>query len=347
MTAISIALELVDRGLAPDAAIRAGIRRIIERRLREEHEPDPARLAARIAAFAQARSEGPIAIDTGLANEQHYEVPTAFYRHVLGRHLKYSSALWNDGVTTLDDAEAAMLACAVERAALADGQRVLELGSGWGSLTLWMARAFPRSRIVAVSNSRTQKAWIDGVAAAEGLANVEVITADMNAFDAPGTFDRVVSVEMFEHMRNWQALLARIARWLTADGRLFLHIFTHRRYAYPYEVRHGSDWMAAHFFRGGIMPSDDLLYQFADLLTVEAHWRVSGTHYQRTAEAWLANLDRHRAAIDPILEAAYGRARAPMWRRRWRVFFMACAELWGWNHGQDWIVSHYRLRRAG
>jgi cyclopropane-fatty-acyl-phospholipid synthase len=209
-----------------------------------------------------------------------------------------------------------------------------------------MARRFPHSRIVAVSNSRSQKAWIEERARSRGLGNVRVITADMNTFEAPGSFDRIVSVEMFEHMRNWRALLANVVRWLADEGRIFIHIFTHQRYAYLYEVRDRSDWMAEYFFTGGIMPSDRLIYEFGDLVSVIRHWQVSGVHYQRTAEAWLANMDRHRAEIWPILERTYGRANARRWWVRWRVFFMACAELWGYRDGSEWGVSHYLLRKA-
>jgi cyclopropane-fatty-acyl-phospholipid synthase len=339
-------VRLLEANILPDAVIRAGIRRIVASRLREQGEADPAGLLARRRQFARDRSTGPIAIDTAAANAQHYEVPTDFYRHVLGRHLKYSSAWWDATATTLDDAEARMLALTAERAHLANGQRVLELGCGWGSLSLWMARSYPGSEVVGVSNSRTQKEWIDAQSAAEGLTNLRIITADMNVFDAPGTFDRVVSVEMFEHMRNWRALLTNISRWLRDDGQLFIHIFTHRRYAYPYDVRDPSDWMAAYFFSGGIMPSDDLLEEFVDLFSIDEHWQVSGTHYQQTAEAWLANMDSHRAEIWPLFARTYGEAEVRRWWVRWRVFFMACAELWGWNQGNDWIVSHYRLSKV-
>ena len=340
-----LTVRLLEADLLPDAVVRAGIRRICQSRLDEQ------RAAAQaderdIKAFVAERSAGPIAMATADANAQHYEVPTAFYRIVLGAHLKYSSGWWDAETRTLDDAEARMLALTCERAELVDGQRVLELGCGWGSLSLWMARHYPSSEIVGVSNSRTQKAWIDEQAARRGLTNLRIITADMNQFEAPGTFDRVVSVEMFEHMRNWRALLSKVSRWLAGDGRVFIHIFTHRRYAYPYEVRDASDWMAAYFFTGGIMPSDRLLYEFPDLFTVEDHWRVNGTHYARTANAWLANMDRHRAEIWPILESTYGRDQAKRWWVRWRVFFMACAELWGYRQGEDWMVSHYRMRKA-
>jgi cyclopropane-fatty-acyl-phospholipid synthase len=341
-----LALQLLDRDLLPDRVIRAGIRRLIAARLRDESAPDAATAAARLRQFAAERSTGPIAIETDAANAQHYEVPPAFYHLALGPHLKYSSAFWDPQTPTLGLAEARMLEISAARAGLADGQRILELGCGWGSLALWMARQFPRAEIVAVSNAATQKIWIDGVAQREGLTNLQIITADMNVFEAPGRFDRIVSVEMFEHMRNWRALLAKVARWLADDGRVFLHIFTHRHYAYPYEVRDRSDWMAAYFFTGGIMPADRLLYEFQDDLVVREHWPLSGTHYQRTAEAWLANMDAHEAAIMAVLRETFG-VEARRWWARWRVFFMACAELWGWRQGEEWLVSHYALTKAG
>jgi len=336
---------MLETGLVPDWLIRIGIRRTITARLREEAAPDDAQARVRKAQFVAARSVGPLAIDTRSANAQHYEVPTAFYQHVLGRHLKYSSAFWDEGETSLDAAEARMLSLCAERAQLADGQRILELGCGWGSLSLWMARQYPRSEIVAVSNSRTQKAFIDEQARSEGLRNLTIVTADINDFAPEGTFDRVVSVEMFEHLRNWRELFARIARWLKPDGSLFFHIFSHRTYAYTYEVRDSSDWMAAHFFTGGIMPSDDLPTHFTQDLKVREHWVVGGQHYQQTAEAWLARMDQSRSAIMPILADTYGAEDARRWWIRWRVFFMACAELWGWRRGEEWVVSHYRMTR--
>lgn len=341
----SFSQRLLERNLLPDWLIRWGIRRTIAGRLQLERGSGPADAAARLWAFVAARSQGPLAVATQAANAQHYEVPTQFFRRVLGAHLKYSSALFDPGVTSLDEAEGRMLAVTAERAQLANGQRILELGCGWGSLSLWMARRYRDSEIVTVSNSRTQKQWIDDVARREGLSNLTVITANMNAFEAPGTFDRVVSVEMFEHMRNWKALFANIARWLRPDGVLFFHIFTHRQYAYAYEVRDSSDWMAAHFFTGGIMPSDDFPTYFQDDLVVDQHWRESGTHYQQTAEAWLGNMDRHREELWPLFEATYGAADATRWWVRWRVFFMACAELWGWRGGEEWLVSHYRMAK--
>lgn len=337
--------HLLETNLVPDALIRAGIRRLLASTLREKSHPGvEAQRAALLQYVADLKKRG-IAEQTQAANEQHYEVPTRFYQLCLGRRLKYSSGLWDDSVTTLDEAEERMLALTCERAGLANGQQILELGCGWGSLSLWMAEHFPGARITAVSNSRTQKQHIDAMAAARGLTNLEIITQDMNVFTIDRQFDRIVSVEMFEHMKNYQLLLRKVAGWLVPSGRLFVHIFTHRELAYHYENKGPDDWMTRYFFAGGQMPSDDLLLYFQDDLRIENHWCVSGTHYQRTAEAWLENMDANKAEIWPLFEKTYGPDQARKWWVYWRVFYMACAELWGYDKGNQWHVSHYRFQK--
>lgn len=341
MTFVARMTEFGERAALPDMVTRGAIAALVartDRRMGEETDEDNRRFAAAMSAF-------PVAVSTREANAQHYELPPAFFQHILGARRKYSSCFYSNPLATLDMAEEEALSQTIAHAGLRDGQRVLELGCGWGSLSLAMAERFPASEIVAVSNSQSQRAYIEGRAAAMGSRNLTVITADMNEFAAAGTFDRIVSVEMFEHMSNWRALLERAQGWLDPDGRLFIHVFTYRGKPYRFETGDRADWIAQHFFTGGIMPSQRLLHQFSDLFAVEEEWRWSGEHYRRTADDWLRNFDRNRAAIDPILTDVYG-ADAPLWRRRWRLFFLATSGLFGHRGGERWGVGHYRLRLA-
>ena len=334
---------LLEKNLVPDALVRVGIRRLLRQRLAEIHHPSP---ELQVAQFARELRTQPIAINTAESREQHYEVPTAFYQRCLGPRLKYSSCFYETGRETLAQAEEAMLAMTCTRARLADGLDILELGCGWGSLTLWMAEKYPRARITGVSHSRTQREHILAEAQRRGLANVQIITCDMNDFSAAtAAYDRVVSVEMFEHMKNWPQLMGNIARWLRAEGMFFAHVFTHSRFAYHFVARDETDWMSRYFFTGGMMPAHDLFPCFQDHLKLVADWKVNGRHYAQTAEHWLQNMDAHEAEIMPLFEQTYGADQARKWWSYWRVFYLACAELWWFRGGEEWHVSHYLFRK--
>lgn len=338
-------LELAERGLIPDWLIRLGIR-LRDRRLIDRHEPgDLESQRRRMQEFVEAMRASPIAPSPDTANLQHYEAPADFFKMALGKRLKYSACYWPEEVDCLDAAEEAMLDLTCRRAQLNDGMDVLDLGCGWGSLSGWIAENYRDCRVLAVSNSKHQAATIREGISGKGLGNVEVETADVNTFSPDRPFDRVFSVEMFEHARNWQTLLARISSWLKPNGKLFVHVFSHWRTPFLFQAEGENDWMARHFFTEGLMPSDDLMLYFQDDLIIEDHWRISGLHYRKTANAWLANLDKHKAEILEIARQRYGNKDANRWVQRWRIFFMAVSEMWGFRRGEEWIVSHYRFRK--
>lgn len=339
------ALGLAERGLVPDRLLRLGIRRMCAERLRDEQAGGFAAQAARQTRLIEMLRHSPVAIETAAANAQHYELPPAFFEHCLGPRLKYLCCYYPNGNESLAEAEGAMLALYAERAELADGQSILELGCGWGSLTLWMAEHYPAARITAVSNSHRQRRYIEARCRELGLSNVEVLTQDINALTLEGgRFDRCISIEMFEHLRNYQLLMQRIASWLIPGGKLFVHIFAHRNLLYPFETTGADNWMGRHFFTGGLMPAADTLLHFQRALAIEQLWLVDGTHYEKTANHWLARQDSRHDAVMVVLREGYG-DRAALQFQRWRMFWMACAELFGYARGQEWLVAHYRFVR--
>ena len=329
---LSLGLQLAERGLVPTTLVRAGIRGLLRQRLASSAN------GASEEEMKTKLSESPIALETDAANEQHYELPPEFFQIALGPFLKYSSGFWPEEVSTLGEAEERMLELTCERAHLADGQDILELGCGWGSLSLFLARRYTNSRIVAVSNSAPQRKFIESRAP----ENLSVVTADMNHFTTDRKFDRVVSVEMFEHMRNYGELLSRIHRWMRPDAKLFVHIFCHKNRTYEFETEGAGNWMGRYFFTAGLMPSYDLLPRFDEHMTLEQRWAVNGTHYQRTAAAWRENMERGRSQIIDVFRSVY-KDDATLWFHRWRIFFLACEELFGYRGGEEWMVGHYRF----
>ena len=345
MPFINTTLTLAEKGLLPDSIIRAGIRKLVATRL-SDISANNCEVGSKIFAdFASNMNRANIAEVPELANAQHYEVPAEFFYQSLGTQRKYSSCFWLPETEDLDDAEILALQQTCDHADIQDGQHILELGCGWGSLSLWMATHYPNAQITGVSNSNSQRETIMQMAKSLGVTNLNIITADMNVFEAPSTYHRIVSVEMFEHMRNWQVLYGKVANWLKPNGLFFKHIFVHRNTPYLFDVQADDDWMSQFFFSGGMMPSDDLPLHFQDALKIKQRWRWDGTHYEKTANAWLQNMDANAELITPILVQTYGAKDAEMWRNRWRMFYMACAELFGYNNGQEWWVTHYLFEK--
>ena len=339
-------IDFAERGLMPDFFIRAGIRGLCRKRLQQCKTDDCEANAQLVEEYIRSVDQAPLAVLTEKANEQHYEVPAAFYHKVLGQNLKYSSCYFEDFVSDLTTAENKALELTCEHADLEDGQQILELGCGWGSLSLWMAKNFPKSKITSVSNSNSQREYIMGQAKERNLKNLKVITADVNSFESDQTYDRVVSVEMFEHVRNHRGLFQRIHSWLNPDGKLFTHVFCHRSTSYPFEVEGEDDWMSKHFFSGGTMPADELFLRISGSLELETRWRWSGIHYAKTSECWLENLDRNQSEVLELFKNEMSPEQAKRTFHRWRIFFLACAETFGFANGQEWWVSHYLFRKS-
>nr|AJD20225.1 coclaurine N-methyltransferase [Podophyllum peltatum] len=343
--AIKAGLQMLEANLLPDFLLRRAARMLLSMRLRVSYKPTAAEQLLDLMEFAHSLKEFPISIHQDEANSQHYEVPAEFYKLVLGKHLKYSSSYFSKPTSRLDESEQAMLELYCERAQLVDGQKVLDLGCGWGSFSLYAAKKFPQSRITGLSNSNTQKDFIEEECRKQGITNVNIITSDINVFEAGTTYDRIVSIEMFEHMKNYKELLKKISSWMKPDALLFVHIFVHKVFAYHFQDSGDDDWMARSFFTGGTMPADGLLLYFQDDLSILNHWRVSGNHYSRTSEEWLKNMDRNLEPIKIIFAKTYGENEIRKWIAYWRTFFLAVSELFGYNNGEEWMVSHYLFKR--
>ena len=339
-------ITIAENGYMPDFFIRIGIRRMQKERIIWSKTRSVSSIEEHHQSWVHKMKDSPIAYVPDKANEQHYEVPPLFFENVLGKHLKYSSGYWPEGVATLDDSELAMLKLSADRAEITNGDKVLELGCGWGSLTLYMAENYPKSHITAVSNSKDQRLFIEKKCQERGFENVKVITADMNEFTIDEKFERIVSVEMFEHMRNYEHLLDKVSSWLQSGGKLFIHIFTHKTLVYPFTEDGEGDWMGRNFFSGGIMPSHQLLLYFQKKLNIEMSWRFNGSHYEKTSLAWLNKMDSNKNEIMAIFSETYGAENASVWFQRWRIFFMACEVLFGYDNGREWGVSHYRFVKS-
>ncbi|PWN47408.1 S-adenosyl-L-methionine-dependent methyltransferase [Violaceomyces palustris] len=355
---MDFAYAALDKGLIPDFALRRAIRALNRQRLASLALPSPnysQHIEGKLA-YIDSLKKSEIAIETDTANEQHYQVDTEFMLSCMGKRAKYSCCLYQRGDETLDQAEEAMLESYCEKAKLKDGQDILDLGCGWGSLSLFLAEKYPNSRIRSLSNSKTQKLHIDSVAKARGFKNLEIFTGDVKVFEFdPDQFDRILSIEMFEHMKNYSELFRKVSRWLKPHDDqdppyLFIHIFCHKTTPYHFEQDDG--WMSQNFFSGGTMPSHDLFLHFQQDVKLESIWWINGKHYAKTSEDWLKRQDaanRNGRAVASLREDAKKKGKEEIEGEktfyRFRVFYLACAEFFATNDGEEWGVGHYLFTR--
>ncbi|KAM3757893.1 hypothetical protein ACB098_01G001800 [Castanea mollissima] len=344
-TTVRLMLGSLERNLLPDAVIRKLTRLLLATRLRSGYKPSAQLQLSHLLQFVLSLREMPIAIKTDDPKTQHYELPTSFFKLVLGNNLKYSSCYFSDNSKTLENAEETMLELYCERSQLKDGHTVLDVGCGWGSLSLYIARKYSNCRVTGICNSTTQKAYIEEQCRDLRLQNVEIIVADISLFEMEASYDRIFSIEMFEHMKNYEDLLKKISKWLKEDSLLFIHHFCHKAFAYHFEDLNEDDWITRYFFSGGTMPSANLLLYFQDDVSVVNHWLVNGKHYAQTSEEWLKRMDKNLSSIKPIMESTYGKDSAVKWTVYWRTFFIAVAELFGYNGGEEWMVAHFLFKK--
>ncbi|OIS95929.1 PREDICTED: (S)-coclaurine N-methyltransferase-like [Nicotiana attenuata] len=342
---VRLMLSSLERNLLPDAVIRRLTRLLLAARLRSSYKPSAELQLSDLLQFVHSLREMPIAVMTEKAKSQHYELPTSFFKFVLGKHFKYSCCYFHDKSSTLVDAEKAMMELYCERSQLKDGHTILDVGCGWGSLSLYIAQKYSSCKITGICNSVTQKAHIEEQCRELQLQNVEIIVADISTFEMEGSYDRILSIEMFEHMKNYGDLLKKISRWMKPDSLLFVHYFCHKAFAYHFEDVNDDDWITRYFFSGGTMPSANLLLYFQDDVSVVNHWLVNGKHYAQTSEEWLKRMDQNKTSIKPIMESTYGKDSAVKWTVYWRTFFISVAELFGYNNGEEWMVAHFLFKK--
>ena len=335
---------LLARGLIPDWILRRGVRSQGKERLNMMNKVDSTKEYSK---FINEASTGNIAVNTDDANNQHYEVDSEFFKYCLGKNLKYSCCFWDENTLDLDAAEDNMLEIYSQRAQITDGMSILDIGCGWGSLSLFLAQKYPKSEITGVSNSSSQKIFIDSVASERNISNLNIITRDINDFRAEEKYDRILSIEMFEHTKNTKKLMNLINDWLNPNGLFFMHVFAHKENPYYFDRDQKNAWMAKYFFTGGMMPNHNLFKDLKSNLEYQKSWILSGEHYERTSNAWLDKMDQNKSKILSLFERSNGSSVAKRKFHFWRLFYIACAEIFGYDNGNEWVVSHHLFKKSG